>query len=121
MVLAALVLPTLIVLVLLSGWISARIEDYTIRHQIVDFVIENKDSIEVNDHDRYQEFAYSYRGNITAYVEYGYYYSLNDTYQWHDEAYHDGFRTYGVPDEKTDWCYNEKICDNWYYYELHDG
>lgn len=114
-------LPILIVLVLLYGWISGRIEDHTIRSQIVEFVMENNNSIEIKDHDQYQRFTYSYRGNITAYVEYGYYYSPNDTYQWCDEPYRNGFRTHGVPDEKTDWCYNEKICDNWYYYEIHDG
>lgn len=120
-VLVMLVFPILIASVLLYGWISVKIEDYTTRNQIIEYVLVNRDSIDVNNNGRYQGFTYSYRGNITAYVEYGYYYSPNDTYQWCDEPYRDGFRTYGVPDEKTDWCYNEKICDNWYYYEIHDG
>jgi len=27
----------------------------------------------------------------------------------------------GYPDDPTDWYYMERICENWFYYEVHDG
>lgn len=30
-------------------------------------------------------------------------------------------RTYDIPDDSTDWYYSERICENWFYYEIHDG
>ena len=52
MMLAALVLPTLIALVFLYGWVSGRIQDLNMRNEIVEYVLENKDSIIPNDFNK---------------------------------------------------------------------
>ena len=58
-------------------------------------------------------------GIVSIYVPY----SIGDR-RWLDgytPPYRHGYRTYGIPDEDTDWYYEERICENWFYYEIHDG
>ena len=63
---AALVLPTLIALVFLYGWVSGRIQDLNMSNEIVEYVLENKDSIIPNDFNKYKEFIFSSEGLPTA-------------------------------------------------------
>ena len=118
---AALVLPTLIALVFLYGWVSGRIQDLNMRNEIVEYVLENKDSIIPNDFNKNKEFIFSSEGLPTAYVEYGYYYSPDDTYWSGGYEYRNGYRIDGSAHESFDWYYVERICENWFYYEFHDG
>ncbi len=121
MVLASLVLPTILILIFLFGWIDGRIHDHITRCEVFEYVLKNKDRIELEDSSRYQEFFYSATGLQDGGTEYGYYYTPSDEYIYSEEPYRNGYRTYGIPDDASDWCYAERICENWFYYEIHDG
>lgn len=95
-----------------------------IKAEIFEYVLQNKDSIEIDAEDDYKEFFYKGTGDITSSVDYGYYYTKDDDYEFpsgRGEKYKNGFRLDNLGNDPTDWYYTEKICDNWYYYELHDG
>ena len=102
-----------------------------IKTEILEYVLQNKDSIEIDAPFGYQVFRYAGTGDVTSSVDYGYYYSENDVYLSYgggglsmkpETKYKNGYRYYGaINNDPTDWYYTEKICDNWYYYELHDG
>jgi hypothetical protein len=95
-----------------------------IKAEIIEYVLQNKDSIEIDTEENYKEFFYKGTGDITASVDYGYYYTKDNDYHLKVGAvreYSDGYRVDGIGNDPTDWYYTEKICDNWYYYELHDG
>ena len=79
------------------------------------------DSIELTNPNSYQEFLYEATGLQDGGVEYGYYYAPDDDYALRGEPYRNGYRIYGIPDDDTDWYYTERICENWFYYEIHDG
>lgn len=113
------------VLFLLSPFIAAhllgRINDYKIRNEVSQYVLENKDSIELTDLGHRQYFEYAQWSFIDSGVIYGYFYSPHDEYQNYTRTYRNGYLRYGSPNSGEDWCYFEKICDNWYYYEEHYG
>ena len=102
-------------------YISGHVERNRIRNEIFAYVLENRDSIELKNPNLQQDFFYTATGLQDGGVEYGYYYAPDDDYVLHGEPYRNGCRTYGVPDDDTDWYYSERICENWFYYEIHDG
>lgn len=113
------------VLFLLSPFIAAhllgRIKDYKIRNEVSQYVLENKDSIELTDLGHRQYFVYTEKGFIDSGIIYGHFYSPYDEYQNYTRTYRNGYLRYGSPNSGEDWCYFEKICENWYYYEEHYG
>ena len=94
---------------------------YHIRNEIFSYVQENTNRIELNNPNSFQEFFYTSTGFQDGGVEYGFYYSPDDDHYLQGEPYRGGYRTYGIPDDSTDWYYSERICENWFYYEIHDG
>ena len=103
-------------------WIAfahGKIENRMMRKEIMEYVLENKDHIEVSEAN--QRFPYAYTGLAIAGVEYGYYFNAEDRFEMKGKPYRNGFRVDGYPDEPTDWYYTERICENWFYYEVHDG
>ena len=115
----------LLVLLFVVGFTAISIIDelqrYHIRSEIFSSVQENTHRIELNSPNSYQEFFYTATGLQDGGVEYGYYYSPDDDHCLQGEPYRMGYRTYGIPDDSTDWYYSERICENWFYYEIHDG
>lgn len=102
-------------------YIAGQVERNQIRDEIFEYVIENKDELEQTDAEHRQYFEYADKGFIDSGVIYGYFYSPHDEYQNYTRAYRNGYLRYGSPNSGEDWCYFEKICDNWYYYEEHYG
>lgn len=102
-------------------YISGQVQRYQIRNEIFEYVIENKDEIELENPALRQEFYYKPTGLSISGVEYGYVYNPHNDFSYGGEKYRNGYRTYGIPDEDTDWYYEERICENWFYYEIHDG
>ena len=101
------------------GFIHREIETRTMWKEVTEYVLENKDQIEVTE--TRQIFPYAYTGLAIAGVEYGYYYDAEDQFEMEDDPYRNGYRTDGYPDDPTDWYYTVRICENWFYYEVHDG
>ena len=116
-----LILPVMFVLTLLFGWIGGRIYDHMVRNEVFAYVRQNRETIELIDPERYQEFFYSASGLQDGGTEYGYYFEPNDAYVMAGEPYRGGYRMFGIPDDDADWYYTERICENWFYYEIHDG
>ena len=102
-----------------GGFVYREIETRTMRKEVTEYVLENKDQIEVTE--TRQIFPYAYTGLAIAGVEYGYYYNAEDRFEMKGKPYRNGYRTVGYPDDPTDWYYTERICENWFYYEMHDG
>lgn len=102
-------------------YIAGQIDRNQIRNEIFEYVMENKDAIELENPALRQEFYYKSTGLSIGGVEYGYIYSPSNDFSYGGEKYRSGYRTYGIPDEDTDWYYEERICENWFYYEIHDG
>ena len=119
----AILLAPLILFCLLrvSLQIFSEVQRCQIRNDIFSYVQENSDAIELTNSNSYQNFFYAATGLQDSGVEYGYYYAPDDNYALHGEAYRNGYRIYGIPDDDTDWYYSERICENWFYYEIHDG
>lgn len=115
----------LLVLLLCVGFttisIFGELQRYQISNEIYAYVQENTHSIELGSPDSYQEFFYAATGLQDGGIEYGYFYSPDDNHRLQGEPYRKGYRTYGIPDDSTDWYYSERICENWFYYEIHDG
>ena len=121
-ILAILLTPFILIGLVLAGLsIFSEIRRFQIRNEIFSYVQENSDNIELTNSNSYQEFSYSTTGLQDCGVEYGYYYAPDDDYALHGEQYRNGYRIYGIPDDDTDWYYTERICENWFYYEIHDG
>jgi len=105
------------------GW-HADMEENKIQKEITDYVLENKDSIELNTPRGYQSFVYTYTPTFDGGIEFGYYYSEDNTYigdTSEKNRYRKGYRTDAFGGDPFDWYYTEKICDQWFYYEDHDG
>ncbi len=98
--------------------------------EICDYVEENKEYFSPESGQEFYE--YTSDGISIGGVYYGYYYSesnefiLPDFYFGNDiekikndvsEA--DDGVYFGTPNKGTDWCFVKKICDYWFYYELH--
>ena len=107
------------------GCWSASREWSVIQKEVTTYVLENKDSIPISNPNRDQTFVYTTDGSWDTYLEFGYYYSSDDTYRHvtptKENKYKKGYRVYGIPNEKHDWYYTARLCEHWYYYELHDG
>ena len=91
-------------------WIGSghrEIETRTMRKEVTEYVLENKDQNEVTEIR--QIFPYAYTDLAIAGVEYGYYYDVEDRFEIKDEPYRNGYRTVGYPDAPTDWYYTERI------------
>lgn len=100
---------------------------YKYINEISNCVLENIDTLVSEKETEF--FEYKNSGLSIGAVYYGYYYTKNneplipDFYGGTDLSgeYHakgDGYY-FGKPNNGTDWCYVEKITDNWFYYELH--
>ncbi len=120
-ILAILIIPVTIAAILLTIWVWGRVQDRQIKNEIFTYVTQYKDTITLEDPDKYQEFFYTATGLQDGGVEYGYYYKPDDDYILAKEPYRTGYRTNGIPDDPFDWYYEERICENWFYYEIHDG
>ena len=127
MIIPAAILTFLIVIVVLwfillgIVYIGGQVERNHIRREILSYVQENAEIIELNDPNNYQEFFYTATGLQDGGVEYGYYFSPNNEHTLQGDPYRKGYRIYGIPDDHSDWYYSERICKNWFYYEIHDG
>lgn len=139
-------LPIIIVAILfiiafsIVGW-YADMEQSKIQKEITAYVIENKDAIEIDSPLGHRAFHYTSTGTWDTEVNCGYYYSSEDIYLFthknplYDEGgiygvtlssenstpYKNGYREDGMYGNPLNWYYTEKICANWYYYELHLG
>ena len=122
-VLLAPVIILIIVWMLLLGslYIHNQIQRNQIRHEIFRYVQSNSHEIKLENPDKYQEFFYTATGLQDGGVEYGYYFSPNNEHTLQGDPYRKGYRIYGIPDDHSDWYYSERICRNWFYYEIHDG
>ncbi len=116
------------------------IEQAKIQKEITAYVLENKDTIKIDSPLGHQAFHYFGTGSWDTEVNYGYYYSPEDIYLFayedplyeesgiygpplslkYSTPYRNGYRDDGIYGDDHDWYYTEKICANWYYYELHD-
>ena len=122
-------IPVIIVIVLIFaigtiGVWHASWEWGTIQKEVMTYVLENKDSIELNAPRGYQSFVYTYTPTFDGGIEFGYYYSEDNTYNGdtsEKNRYRKGYRTDNYGGDPFDWYYTEKICDYWFYYEGHDG
>ena len=138
-------LPIIIVAILfiiafsIVGWYT-DMEQSKIQKEITAYVLENKDTIEIDSPLGHQAFHHFGTGSWDTEVNYGYYYSPEDVHLFiYENPLFDGSGIYGVPlssenstpykngyredglyGDDQDWYYTEKICANWYYYELHD-
>ena len=117
-------LIVLVVLLLISSpfwgaFVYGKIENRMMCRKISNYILENKDSIEVTEIR--QSFVYKTTGMVSAGVEYGYYFDAYDQFDMKGNPYRNGIRVDGYPDDSTDWYYTERICENWFYYEVHDG
>ena len=99
--------------------VYGKIENRVICREVTNYVLENRDSIVVIDD--HQSFVYKTTGMVSAGVEYGYYFDAENEFVMKGMLYRNGYRTDGYPDDPTDWYYTERICENWFYYEVHDG
>ena len=123
----ALLLAFLILLPLTGcGQQESRREE--MRDKIFDFVLKRRNSLDNNGglYRKYDAFA-----EPDGWVEFGYLYQEESKYTTLDNGY--GFGP--VSNDKTtgnyyydrgvrretygEWEYREKICNNWYYYEIH--
>ena len=99
--------------------VYGKIENRVICREVTNYVLENRDSIVVIDD--HQSFVYKTTGMVSAGVEYGYYFDAENEFAMIGMSYRNGIRVDGYPDDRTDWYYTEQICENWFYYEVHDG
>ena len=99
--------------------VYGKIENRVICREVTNYVLENRDSIVVIDD--HQSFVYKTTGMVSAKVEYGYYFDAENEFAMKGISYRNGIRVDGYPDDRTDWYYTEQICENWFYYEVHDG
>ena len=99
--------------------VYGKIENRVICREVTNYVLENRDSIVVIDD--YQSFVYKTTGMVSAGVEYGYYFDAENEFAMKGISYRNGIRVDGYPDDRPDWYYTERICENWFYYEVHDG
>ncbi len=125
---AAIPLAVLLLLVVLFSaiagisWLEARNYDRKMQKEVTGYVLANKEQWEQGELKHKEKIQYHYIGYIDTGIEYGYYYSEDDTHRMdiaHGEKYRDGYRYYCYPYEPSAWLYSVRICENWYYYEIH--
>ena len=120
------ILLTLMMLLSLTSCGKMTISDDYIA-EVSNYVLENIDNLSSDKEIEF--FEYESSGLSIGGVYYGYYYTeyneplipgfycgtdLNDEYKTKGDGYY-----FGEPNDGTDWCYVEKITNNWFYYELH--
>ena len=115
------ILVEVLAIILATGTVFSEVQRHRIRGEIISYIQENRDNITLINSDSYQKFFYTATGLQDGGVEYGYYYAPDDDHRVQGEPYRKGYRTYGIPDDDTDWYYTERISENWFYYEIHDG
>lgn len=120
-VILLLCLAALIVLPYVFLKLTGGIEDHSQRKEVFRYVLEHKDEISIEPQSQITSFVYARRGMPSASVEYGYYYSPDDAFIIDGQIYRKGYRQNGYGGDSTDWLYTERICENWFYYEFHDG
>ncbi len=79
--------------------ITGHIQDQKIKNDTFRYVLENKDTIQLNPSVNHQEFIFTTTGSWDTYVEYGYYYSADDTYDikpTEESKYKRGYRYDGI-------------------------
>ena len=103
------------------AYFGDKIESNRIHKEIVAYVLENQDSITVDNHSTIQYYEYRSWALADNGVTYGYFYSPYDEYAHSTKSYRNGYLLYGTPNSGEDWGYYEQICENWYYYEEHFG
>lgn len=114
----------LLIGVFLFAGVSGRIENHRMQKEVSAYVLENREIWEQQSPEHDKLILYKCTGIVCAGVDYGYYYSADDTYNTYtgpDNQFRNGYREDGYPDDPTDWYFTAKICDHWYYYEIHDG
>ncbi len=119
---ALLVIPLLLAIFLGGTWIYAQLRDWNMQQEVSEYVLANKDTWEQSELNNKEEIVYKYIGLIDTGIEYGYYYSEDDTHKMdiaYGERYRDGYRYYCYPYEPGAWLYSMRISENWYYYEIH--
>lgn len=115
---------TLLAGIFLFGWVIGNIRDARIEKDVSAYVLENKDMLELLHPRNGELIIRNSTGTVSAGVDYGYYYSVDDQYEVYtgtNNQYRNGYREFGYPDDPSDWFYSSKICDHWYYFEIHDG
>ena len=120
-IIAAVLFVVLLPFILLYGEVSGRVERAQMRAEVFAYVQENKETL---PHER---TVYKEESSFDNLVTYGYYYNDSKDY---NRAYGDDNLSFGwligangqrIQDRTGDWQYDEKICENWYYFEIHDG
>ncbi|MBQ7566632.1 MAG: hypothetical protein IJT18_05890 [Oscillospiraceae bacterium] len=120
---STLIFILLIPLILLYGSISGQVERAQMRAEVFAYVQENKDDLPHIDRAYVVYKEAVLLDNVTTY---GYYFSEDNP----DYAHGDDNKSFGwligangqrSTFKNGDWDYREKICDNWYYYESHEG
>ena len=112
---------TILLSPIIAIYMYGKVQNFRIRNDVFEYVLENKDAIELKNKNESEEFIFTTTGLSIGGVEYGYYYSPYNDYSMTGEPNKKGYRINGIPDESTDWYYTERICENWFYYEIHDG
>lgn len=103
-------------------YIAGQIERNQIRDEVFEYVLENHAVLEQSISGGYKNFVHETTGLApTASSEYGYFYSTSNNYGEYGYRYKNGYRMDAYLDDDFDWYYEEQICENWYYYEIHDG
>lgn len=118
-----------IVIILTSCDSSAKI-----KKDIFAYIAKNSSSLSksVSANNKKTEFhAFKSTGFSDAGIDYGYYYSKSDSPELYDKYQSMGDFTgftkvdkgwqWHKPNSGEDWYYTERICNNWFYYELHFG
>ena len=77
-------------------YISGQVQRYQIRNEIFEYVIENKDEIELENPALRQEFYYKPTGLSISGVEYGYVYNPRNDFSYGGEKYPDLLRSGGA-------------------------
>ena len=124
--LIVIIVVSILFLLLLSPFIAAdflgRIQNNKIRNEIFDYVLENQAELEQSISGGYKNFVYTTTGlTPTVSAEYGLFYSTSNNNGKYGYKYKTGYRMDAYLDDDFDWYYEERICENWYYYEIHDG
>lgn len=122
MITALFMVGVLMTFLLLSPFLLAYVYDqyqkYTIKREIFELVLEKRQGTAPLEYE--QHFTYALRGEeYGTHVRYGYYHSARDRYGSRGYAYKDGCRIDNYREQNNVWYYEQKICDEWYYYEIH--
>ncbi len=108
---------TITIIFLCTAQIITDITTDPIKVEVINYVSENKDTPEFEQYKTGEYIYYTSTGYWDASVEYGFRYRIYDTPRG-EPNYKNGYRqNYG----SCNWYYEEEICENWWYYENHEG